>query len=185
VNYINDITNFCPLLTLTVPSNETNITIPDFGVASSYPITFNVSGLIKPILDVTVTLSGYSHNYVDGIRMIIVAPDNTTYSFLTAGVGGGNVASNVDVVLSYTASTTWDGYSGGSFIPADTTSNSYSSFDSPAPSVPTSGSGNNLNTFIGLLPKASNGTWYLYIEDFYSDTYSGSLTSTTLTITQG
>jgi len=68
------------LSTVTFDSNETNITIPDIGVASSYPITFDVSGLTNNIDNISLTLSGFSHTQIGDVGIILVSPDSNYYT---------------------------------------------------------------------------------------------------------
>ena len=123
---------------LSYPSNQTNITIPTLGTASAYPITFTVSGVVTDITDVKVSLSGYSHTFPGDVGMLLVAPDNTSYSLLTGRAGGSNDALNVNVNLTSYDATVWNGFSAGTFKNNTTVTNAMA-FSAPAPVQFTSG----------------------------------------------
>jgi hypothetical protein len=182
VNYINDITNFCPLLTLTVPSNETNITIPESSVASSYPITFNVSNVIRPIGEISLSLSGYSVDSSLYYGIVLVSPNGSNYSLIIGRSDSGS-ATNTDVLISNTGITAWDGVSPGDYY-NDAIARDDCYFNSPCPvSLGSGGSTNSIDVFLSNSIGDINGIWSLYIQNFGSSV-TGSLSGATLTIKQ-
>jgi len=106
-------------------SKEKNIILNDDAVASSYPVTFEVSDYDSDIEIIQLTLSGYSHTYPGDVGMLLVAP-NGSYTIITGREDQGTEAINENVVLVSNSSVLWDGYSGGTFI-----NNSYAYDDMP------------------------------------------------------
>ncbi|WP_233258827.1 hypothetical protein [[Phormidium] sp. ETS-05] len=58
-------------------SNSTSITINNFGAATDYPSTINVSGVTGNIASMTVSISGLSHTLPDEIDMFLYAASGT------------------------------------------------------------------------------------------------------------
>lgn len=61
------------------------------GPALTYPSTITVAGLARSISKVTVTLTGFSHNFPDAVDLLLVAP-NGDQALLMADAGGGPYA---------------------------------------------------------------------------------------------
>jgi large repetitive protein len=138
-------------------SNSSTITINDFGVATPYPSTIEVSGVSAFVQDVNLTLKGYSHTFPNDVGVLLVGPQGQT-AHVMGDVGGGNPGvNNIDL--------TFDDEATG-FLPDAPTTGSYKPtaglnafFPSPAPSMPY---GEDLSVFDGTNP---NGTWSLYVTD--------------------
>jgi len=99
------------IVCIDIPSNQTNIIIPIQGQSTPYPVTFTVSGIIKPISRIKLSLSGYSHEYVGDVGMVLYSPNVTEWSLITGRAGSSSSASNVNVTLDSGLSSLWDGYS--------------------------------------------------------------------------
>jgi len=96
-------------------SEEKNIIINDDSTASVYPITFEVSNYDSKIEMINLTLSGYSHAYPGDVGMLLVAP-NGSYSIITGRDGSDNSVESINVTLTSSSTTIWDGYSEGTFL---------------------------------------------------------------------
>jgi len=101
-------------------SNETNIIINDFGVspgtpASVYPVTFNVSGIVKTVTGINLTINNYYHTFAGDVGMLLVTPDGTP-SIIAGVFGTGELVDNITVTLSSSATTLWDEYSPGVYL---------------------------------------------------------------------
>jgi hypothetical protein len=130
-------------------SNETNITIPDVGIASAYPITFDVTGITK-IDSISLTLVDYYHSYPGDVGMLLVAPNNL-HTIIIGEKGELNPQYDPQTItLSSEETELWDGWSGGTYI-----NDPYAYWDmpfaSPAPYQYTEGqSTRNLTAFTNL-----------------------------------
>lgn len=149
-----------------------NITIFSGTTASTYPLEFNVTGIDKTTNFVTLTLGILSGDSVQNLGIVLVAPDNTTYSLVkgtisspvsTGGEISVNIASYKGVIdITYP----WDGYSGGDYNSHYTNDNAIT-FAAPCPLAPFSpGNYNLMGQFDNLMSGDTNGTWSLYIQDF-------------------
>jgi len=158
-------------------SSDAAITIPTgisqfgHGPATPYPTTIDVHGFKKArILDVNLTLRGFSHAWSSDVDMLLVAPDGrntivlsdvgSDFSSLEAAV------SNITIKLDDEAAAglpEGDGHplTAGSFQPADTDSwnQANETFFAPAP-VPSASVA--LAKFDGINP---NGQWRLFVVD--------------------
>ena len=171
-----------PLPCYTFPSQQTNIVILSnpAGPASVYPITFNVSGLYGNVTKVTLSLSGYSHNWVSDVGMVLQSPNNIN-SLMVMRKSGNNVANNANVILDSTSPTVWNGYSTGTFQP-DPQPVITGLFAAPLSQTFSVGTTyNSLNIYNGTSSTNNNGTWKLFIQDFAGGD-GGSLSAATLTI---
>lgn len=142
-------------------SNGTSVTIPDEGKADPYPLEFDVSGFKKgKILDVNLTLRGFSHEHAEDVDMLLVAPGGKNATVFSE-VGGANAAANVTITLDDQAANplTTDPLTSGSFQPTDLDEHSVGDEfpDAPTPSGQVA-----LSTFNNGNP---NGTWQLFIFD--------------------
>jgi subtilisin-like proprotein convertase family protein len=156
-----------------VLSDQSNIIIPDSGIASSYPITFNVSNIMIPITKISLVINNYYHTYAGDVGMMLVSPNDSFNTIITGQQGSGSDPNITEVTITNEATILWDGYSNGVFIndpmPID--------FDSPAPTA----SDQNIAIFIGMSPAQANGIWSLYVQDFAGGD-SGSIGRCTLNI---
>ncbi|MEY2410493.1 MAG: hypothetical protein QOF48_3163 [Verrucomicrobiota bacterium] len=147
-----------------------SITIPEFGKASPYPSSINVSGLTGTISKVTITLSNLSHVYPDDINVLLTGPTNQTVTavqsvMLMSDAGGGNAASGVTLIFDDAAASSLPdstALSNGTFKPTDYDATEV--LEAPAPPRPYAPA---LDAFNGIDP---NGVWRLFVfDDFYQD----------------
>jgi uncharacterized repeat protein (TIGR01451 family) len=153
------ITNFSlPTPNTVVCSNESEITIPDSGLASPYPSSVQVSGAVGTLSKLTVTLFGLTHSFVNDVNVLLVAP-NMQGVVLMAHAGNQSSLTNATLTFDDDVSAR---------VPADGVINSGtyqpSAYEdipdfSPAPAGPY---GTNLISFAGIDP---NGAWSLYVLD--------------------
>ncbi len=149
------------------PCNNSSITINDNAVASPYPSTINVSGLMGQIVSsVTVTLANFSHGFPDDVDVLLVGPQGQT-AIIMSDVGSNlSISPNAPVTLTLddaAASSLPDAgmLSTGTFKPTNVDPGAVADvFPAPAPML----ASNNamLSVFNGTDP---NGTWSLYIVD--------------------
>jgi subtilisin-like proprotein convertase family protein len=141
-------------------SNATPITIPTTaGPANPFPSEIKVAGLKRGrLLDVNVTLSGFSHTYPDDVDVLLESP-NLRRAVIMSDVGGSEDVSNLTIKLDDQAAALLPPNSllgSGSFRPTnDGLADAF-----PPPAAPSSDVA--LSTFNGINP---NGTWRLYIVD--------------------
>ncbi len=141
-------------------SNATNIRIPASGSgpgpASPYPSNIVVSGLTRPVGDVTVSLLGLTHTFPADIGVLLVGPSGQSVVLMA------NAGANCDVnAISLTFA------DGAPQLPTDCiATGTYSptglgnpAFGAPAPAAPY---GNALSLFSGT---SGNGTWSLFVID--------------------
>jgi large repetitive protein len=155
-------------------TNATGISIPEFGTSSPYPSAIVVSGLGGPITDVTVTIAGLSHGFIDDVDALLVGPGGQT-ALLFAGAHATTIT-NITVTFDDGAATDWAG-AGGMVRPF-----SYYAGDvlaPPAPSTTTIGGPQFLSVFSGV---SGDGTWNLFVQDFVAAD-GGSIAGWSLTIT--
>ena len=143
-------------------TNSTAISVPSSGKtgpASPYPSTINISGVNGIVSKVTVTLSGFGHQYPDDVDALLVGPTGQTVMLLS-DCGGGNSASGLTLTFDDSATLLPDSgaITSGTFAPTDYDPGS-DAFSSPAPAGPY---GPGLSAFNGLNP---NGAWSLYMRD--------------------
>jgi len=136
------------------------ISIPTDGLASPYPSTLLVSGVQTAATKVTVALNGLTHSFPSDLGILVGSPNGTGLVLMT-GCGGGNAISGVNLVFDNSAPNALPAVSAitsGTYRPRD---NEPYPFDSPAPAEPF---GTNI-TALGVSP---NGTWSLYIADYFT-----------------
>jgi hypothetical protein len=146
-------------------ANNNPITLPNIGVASTYPSTITVSGYTGTITGITVTLTGLTHTWTDDLAVLVVGPTGqSTLLFNGAGrdFDPGTSVSNVDLTFNDAATAVLpvdDDFGTGTYLPG---LDEYieDSLASPAPPRPY---GSNFSSFLGQAP---DGTYSLYIEDF-------------------
>ncbi len=139
-------------------------------LASPYPSTINVSGVLGSVNKITVTLSNLNHSFPEDIDMLLVSPTGQKI-VLMSDTGGGNSISNRTIIFDdFAAGFLPDStlISSGTFKPSDYTSTPTDLYPVPAPTGPYSST---LSVFNGANP---NGTWSLFVVD---DTFfnSGSI----------
>jgi hypothetical protein len=157
-------------------SNTTPITIGN-GAAVPYPSTIAVSGLVGNITKVTMTITGFTHNFPDDVDMLLVAPNGAL--FVPWSDNGGNVAvSNLTITLDDAAATALPDtgpLTSGTFKPSDFGTAGTDNWPTPAPAACNTPGGCDTSgaapigaktfatQFNGLTPAQANGTWSLYI----------------------
>ena len=150
-------------------SNASPITISaTTGAASQYPSELNVAGFKQgKLLDLNVTLSGFSHTFPDDVDVLLVAPNGAS-AVIFSDLGGGTDVSNLTFVLDDQAGAILPPESllgSGTFKPTnDGLADTF-----PPPAVSTSNTA--LATFNGLNP---NGSWRLFVADDFATADGGS-----------
>ena len=154
--------NFSLGTTSNIVSNFSNagaITLPDFGRATPYPSTINVSGLGGTVTKVTVSLNDLSHSFADDVDVLLVGPTGAS-TVLMSDVGGFGGVFPVTLVLDDAAPASLPDSGplvSGTFRP--TNIGVTDSYAAPAPAGPY---GTQLAAFNGANP---NGPWSLYVFD--------------------
>lgn len=148
-------------------TNSTYIAINDFGPASIYPSTIQVSGVTGTVHQVIVTLNNLSHVFPDDLDILLVGPRGQRV-ILMSDAGGANdpvytifsLDDTSDLILPDDDLIIDEPYQPANYHNSGDTDN----FDSPAPGGPYT---NRLAAFRGSDP---NGVWSLYImDDFAQD----------------
>ena len=152
-------------------SNASAITInQSTGEVSLYPSTLAAGGMRRgKILDVNVTLNGYSHTYPDDVDVALVGPGGQN-AIMMSDVGGTTDANNLTLGLDDEAAVSLpnDGpLVGATFKPTNVTAEPDTFPFTPSGAVA-------LSTFDGSNP---NGTWSLYVDDDYATGDGGQLAS--------
>ncbi len=149
-------------------NNFSGITInATTGAVSPYPSLIGAGGFKRgKILDVNVTLRGFSHTYPDDVDVLLVSPRGHN-AIIMSDVGGSADVSNITLGLDDEAANSLPGTAqlvSGTFKPTNVNHplDSVDSFPSPAPAP--SGAVL-LSTFDSSNP---NGTWSLYVVDDFS-----------------
>jgi subtilisin-like proprotein convertase family protein len=147
-------------------NNAGSITIRDNKSASPFPSAISVSGITGPVTKVTATINGWSHTYPSDVDMLLVGPGGQTVK-LDGGAGDGTAISGVTVTFDDGAGSALSSsaITSGTYLPTDYSSGNV--FSSPAPAGP-------YGTTLSPLAATPNGTWSLYVEDFYNQD-SGSI----------
>ena len=170
-------------------ANTNQITLPTNGIASQYPSTVAVSGMVGTITNVVVTLSHLTHTNANDLHMLLVSPTGRGMVFWSKVGGGGPFGGTPPDhhVTNVTATVTDDAPDFSplpdfyyiwteKFRPADYAAIEApaNNFPAPAPAgpyapVPTTNAFH--EAFAGL---NANGTWSLYIYDDASP-YAGKI----------
>ncbi|MGC8828891.1 MAG: M36 family metallopeptidase [Verrucomicrobiia bacterium] len=158
--YLGDITYRFVLGSSGVFSNPSTIIINDANIATPYPSTIQVTGLVGVISKIGVTLSKLTHSYPDDIDVMLVSPTGQKI-MLMSDAGGGSALVNRTIK-----------FSSGSFTPvpdeapidvveyAPANYQPDEVFPAPAPSY-----GVALATFNPLIGINPNGLWQLFVID--------------------
>lgn len=141
-------------------TNSTNIRIPASGSGpgpgSVYPSNIVVSGLTRPVGDISINIVGFTHTFPADVGFLLVGPTGQSV-LLMANVGVNCDVSNINMTFADGAPPVpMDCISAGTYSP---TSFGTPEFPAPAPSVPYA---NALSRFSGT---DGNGTWSLYVFD--------------------
>ena len=146
-------------------SDTSSVALPDVGVAPSYPLTMEVSGMTTVVERVRVTLPQFSHSYPDDLDILLVGPGGQAL-VLISDAGGGIAVTNIELKLDDLAVATLPDngdLAAAHFRPSDFDPTP-GEFPSPAPVGPYA------NTFATLAGTDPNGTWRLYaIDDTVKD----------------
>jgi len=149
--------------------SSNNIIIPDNDVASVYPVRINVKGIGQPISQISLSLSGFGHNNIQYLGILLTAPNESTYSLILGGNPiSASTGGDLDVIITTSSSTVWGGIQKGSYI---NNPESYQDLPFNPTSPYTFNYGDKTNsilTFRDLNPYDLNGDWSLYIQDFGS-----------------
>ncbi len=164
-------------------SNPSSITIPLVGNADPYPSNMGVAGMSGTVTDVSVSLRGVSHTYLDDLGIVLQAP-NGAGLMLMNGIGPlpnssdpTTTVSDVDLdlvedtampLLADNTVPTSGSYRPASYYPTSgTTLDSFpapgpgTSYGNPGPAA--AGTATFSSQFDGI---NANGTWKLFVRDF-------------------
>jgi len=181
-----------PYITTSTFTTTRNITIPVSSTASTYPLEFNVTGITENINYVTLTLGILSGSNVQNLGIVLVAPDNTTYSLIKGSLDNpSSTPGEISVNISQFGGVQtlplfqWNGIESGNFNSSSYNYGTSLTFDSPCPVGPFAANTNynSMSTFLNLASGATNGTWSLYVQDFGGD--ESTLLYANLSITYG
>jgi uncharacterized repeat protein (TIGR01451 family) len=139
--------------------NTNGMTIPDHGVASTYPSTINISGLGGVVTRAVVTLKGVTHQFPHDINALLVSPSGSTV-LLMSHTGGGHSATNLTLTFDDAATGTLpnsDALASGTNKPSG-----YPAAVTLPPGAPARPYGTSMGSVCGGTP---NGTWALYVFD--------------------
>lgn len=161
-------------------TNASPITIPasgygSVGPSSPYPSTVSVSGMNGVVEGVKLTLTNFTHTYVQDLDLMLVAPSGQNLLFLSdVQYNGGRTLTFADGFPAIT-----NGAPSGTYSATNANDGSNDVFNAnlpaPTPSAATTFDG----AFDGIGP---NGNWQLYVRDQYGGDV-GSIGSWSLEIT--
>ncbi len=140
-------------------SNPNTAIIPNYGIASIYPMITTVSGLTGLVDKVRVKLNGVSHSFPNDINVLLAGPQGNTV-LLMSHTGGGHPITNLDLAFDSAATAYLPktaALSSGVYLP--TRYDTAVAFLPPAPAGPY---GLGLDSLNGTDP---NGQWALYVMD--------------------
>lgn len=150
-------------------TGSTGVTINSGDVASTYPILINVIGIGQQVSQISLSLSGFSHNNIEYLGILLTAPDESNYSLILGGNSfSASTNGELNVLITTSSSTIWNGIDSGSFV---NNSEAYQDllFDPVSPYGFNIGQvTDTIFKFRDLNPYDLNGTWSLYIQDFGS-----------------
>ncbi len=129
------------------------------GVASPYPQSIAISGVLGVVTDVNVGIIGIAHTFPDDIDMMIVGPQGQKVMLMSDACGNADI-NNFQYTFDDEAPAPMT--DGGSCFPVGNQPVDYEPGENlpvPAPAGPY---GTTLSVFDGVNP---NGTWQLYIND--------------------
>ncbi|QUV99545.1 S8 family serine peptidase [Chloracidobacterium sp. MS 40/45] len=142
-------------------SNPAAITIPALGTATPYPSTVSVSGLTGTITKVTVTINNFNHTWPSDVGVALRSPGGQICVLFNNAIGGSGGVTGRTYTFDQTAPPLpLTGFPpSGTYSPNDNGgTRTFTGLGSP----PYPGT---LNVFNGTVP---NGTWELFVQDFFS-----------------
>lgn len=161
-------------------SNPAPITIPSQGIATPYPSSITVSGLVGTTMDVNVTLNNLGHTFPSDVAIALVPPGGTSVLLMdaagTASTSGANLTFDDSAPSFLPAS---GPLTSGSFKPTANAS-SLPSFGAPGPGTSYCNPGPSMRGTPCTAPGGGdalagalngfdpNGTWSLYVMDRFS-----------------
>src|SRR6185503_20539564 len=144
--------------------NGAVIVINQFGTATPYPSTINVSGVTGVVSKVRVTFTKLSHTYPDDIDALLTGPQGQRL-ILMSDAGGSTAIVNKTLTFDGAAGSALPNESvinAGSFLPSNYDSGTEPGgdvFPAPAPV------GSLASSFLAFNSTDPNGTWSLFIHD--------------------
>ncbi len=144
--------------------NSSVIVINQFGPASPYPSTINVSGVTGVVSKMRVTFTKLSHTYPDDIDALLAGPQGQKL-ILMSDAGGSTAIVNKTLTFDGVAGATLPNeavINAGSFLPSNYDSGTEPGgdiFPAPAPV------GAVASSFLAFNSSDPNGTWSLFIHD--------------------
>ncbi len=145
-------------------ASSAGITINQWGTANPYPSTITVGGPASVISDVDVTLSGFAHEYMADVDILLVGPGGQSVVLMSDAGCSANV-SGLNLTFDQSAASTVpsnDPPVSGTYRPTNVTGgcdDGSEEFPAPAPSEPW---GDSLDVFNGT---DAVGTWNLFVMD--------------------
>lgn len=142
-----------------VLTNESYVTINDFGPATPYPSVINVKCIAGTIRKLTVTLFTLTHTFPGDIDMLLVGPNGQAIKLMS---DAGNYFAAEDATLTFDDDAAeylppGSAIESGTFKPTDY--EEFDSFATPAPSGPYT------NRLAGFIGTGLSGDWSLYVMD--------------------
>ena len=176
----------------TFTNNNAN-TIPDQAQANIYPWSVTTSGLVGPISNISVTLTGFTSPRPRDLDILLVGPGGQNLMIMSdaGGVLAAAATTNQNITLSDSGAANLtqaqSPITTGTYKPTDF-DGADPAFPAPAPAIANrpapAGSATFNSVFGGLSGASVNGTWSLYIvDDAGSSGASNSIASWTLDIT--
>ncbi|HEV2693756.1 MAG TPA: zinc-dependent metalloprotease family protein, partial [Verrucomicrobiae bacterium] len=151
---------FQTVVTTQIFNSASAITINDNASATPYPSTIAVAGVSGTVTKLTAKINGWYHTFSSDVGMLLVGPGGQTVKLLDA-VGYTNEVINAVLNFEDTAVNPLSSapVTSGTYLPTDLDQSGHS-FNSPAPASP-------YGNAVMPLAATPNGTWSLYVEDFY------------------
>jgi subtilisin-like proprotein convertase family protein len=140
--------------TVEFANDDGAIAIASGSAATPYPSTATVDDMFGPITDIDIHLRNITHDKLDDIDILLVAPSGASAWLLSDVCGNGTALVGDDITLDQDAESTFPSSEicdEGTFRPAN-----YS--DDPDITTPVA----DLDVFNGEVP---NGTWQLFVRD--------------------
>jgi uncharacterized delta-60 repeat protein len=153
--------NFVLGASTTTYSNNAPIIIPEYGAASPYPSTLNVSGFGNLVTKTTVTLTNLAHTYPKDIDILLVAPTGQK-SYLMSKCGSNFAITNVTLTFDGTVTNLLP--LNAQIVSGACAPTAYPVAPPPFPptSTPPPPYNTNMSVFNGINP---NGAWSLFVFD--------------------
>jgi len=137
-------------------SNNTAITIPDSGIATPYPSSINVAGVVGTPNGLRVRLKNFTHTFPSDVSVLLVTPSGQGIELLSRSGGTNGVTG---LTLTFGAESTTP-------LPVPLVTGTFAAaggntaFSAPANAIPRAAS------LRALIAGSPNGLWRLFVQDF-------------------